>query len=76
MTALAMYWLRRPAYPLWVLAQGAVLAGWILCQVLLLRTVVELHYIMGATGLLLLLLLLCGWQLWRLQQPRALSDGR
>lgn len=68
--ALATYWLHRPAYPLWVLAQGAILAGWILCQIALIRIVVELHYIMGGTGLALML---CGWWLWRHRQAGEVS---
>ena len=38
-----------------VIAQGIVLCGWILAQILFLRTVIYLHIIMGATGILLII---------------------
>lgn len=55
----------RWRYPLLVMLQGAVLTGWIVIQVLLLQMVYFLHFIMGGTGLLLLL---CGLLLQRQRQ--------
>ncbi len=47
-------------YPLYVFAQGVILTIWILVQVLLIRTVIGLHFIMGGIGIMLMI---CGWQL-------------
>lgn len=38
-----------------IMAQGAILIGWIIIQMLLIRTVYFLHYLLGGTGILLLL---------------------
>jgi branched-subunit amino acid transport protein AzlD len=50
-------------YPWYVMAQGAVLTGWIVIQVLMIRTVEGLHLLMGGVGITLLL---CGIALLRL----------
>lgn len=46
-----------------VMIQGAILIGWIQIQILMIKTIVHLHIIMGLTGFLLLL---CGWMLHRI----------
>lgn len=42
-------------YPWLIMAQGAILAGWIVIQMLLIQTVYFLHYVMGGTGITLLI---------------------
>jgi len=44
---------RRPGYGWWVAAQGCVLLGWLVVEVLMLRLVVWPHYLYGAVGLVL-----------------------
>ena len=51
---------RARAYGWWVAFQGCVLFGWITVEVVLLRTVVWLHYVYWGLGLLLIG---CGWTL-------------
>jgi len=43
-------------YPWFIIAQGAILTGWIIIQMLLIRTVHFFHYIMGGMGLALIIL--------------------
>ena len=50
--------LNRKTYPFGVMAQGVILTGWIVIQMLLVQTVYFLHIVMGSTGLLLILI---GW---------------
>jgi hypothetical protein len=45
-------------YPAYVIIQGVLLGGWILVQVIMVRTVVGLHFLFGGIAMLLLLL---GW---------------
>ena len=47
-------------YPLFILAQGAILVGWIVIQVMMLRTIVPLHLVMLLVGVILVV---CGWRL-------------
>lgn len=47
--------LNHRMYPWLIMAQGAILAGWIVIQMLLIQTVNLLHYIMGGTGIALLI---------------------
>ncbi len=47
-------------YPLYFFAQGAILTGWIVIQILLIRTIIGLHFVMGGIGILLMI---CGWLL-------------
>lgn len=47
-----------------IIAQGLMLTGWIVIQMFLIRTVFFLHYVMGGTGFLLIIL---GWLLSRLK---------
>lgn len=42
--------------PWFIIAQGAILTGWIIIQMLLIRTVHFFHYILGGTGLALIIL--------------------
>ena len=49
----------RNLYASWlVLAQGAILTGWIFIQVLLVQTIHPLHIIMGSVGIALIVV---GW---------------
>lgn len=41
-----------------VIAQGIILTGWIIIQILLIRTIFFLHFILGGVGILLIIL---GW---------------
>jgi hypothetical protein len=41
-----------------VLAQGAILTGWIIIQILLIQTIYPLHIIMGSVGIALIVI---GW---------------
>jgi hypothetical protein len=50
----------RRGYGWWVAFQGCMLFGWITIEVILLRTVVWLHYVYWALGLILIA---CGWAL-------------
>jgi hypothetical protein len=52
--------LRTRSYGLWVAFQGCVLFGWITIEVILLRTVVWLHYVYWG---LALILIASGWVL-------------
>jgi hypothetical protein len=47
-------------YPVLIIGQGVILTGWIVIQVLMIRTVVGLHLLMGVVGLVLIL---SGWRL-------------
>jgi hypothetical protein len=38
------------------MVQGAILCGWIIIQMLLIRTIYFLHFILGGTGLALIIL--------------------
>lgn len=50
--------LKRKNYPLLVIAQGIILTGWIIIQILLIQTVYFLHIILGAVGIALIV---SGW---------------
>ncbi len=52
----------RRGYGWWIGFQGCVLFGWITIEVILLRTIVWLHYVYWG---LALLLIACGWALRR-----------
>jgi hypothetical protein len=41
-----------------IIAQGIILTGWIIIQILLIRVIFILHFILGAVGILLIIL---GW---------------
>jgi hypothetical protein len=56
----ATAFLNRKIYPRLIIAQGMVLIGWIAIQIGMIRTINKLHFIMGITGILLIL---CGCQL-------------
>jgi len=53
---------RGRGYGLWTAFQGCVLFGWISIEVVMLRTIVWLHYVYWGLGLLLIA---CGWALRR-----------
>jgi len=50
--------LNRRNYPLFVIAQGMILTGWIIIQVFLIQTIHLLHIFLGSIGMLLIIL---GW---------------
>jgi hypothetical protein len=52
----------KRGYGWWIGFQGCMLFGWITIEVILLRTVVWLHYVYWA---LALVLIASGWALWR-----------
>lgn len=52
----------KRGYGSWTAFQGCMIFGWITIEVLLLRTVVWLHYVYWALGLVLIA---CGWALRR-----------
>lgn len=41
-----------------IAAQGAILGGWIVIQVIMIRTIAILHFVFGGIGLVLII---CGW---------------
>jgi len=41
-----------------IIAQGIILTGWIIIQILLIRTIFALHFILGGVGIFLIIL---GW---------------
>jgi hypothetical protein len=49
-------------YPWLVIAQGAILTGWILIQILLIQTIYFLHFICISVGIVLIV---AGWMLVR-----------
>ncbi|MCU0359311.1 MAG: hypothetical protein MUF75_01130 [Bacteroidia bacterium] len=55
----------KPGSGLFVLAQGALLSGWILIQVVMLQMVYFLHYTLGGVGFALML---SGYLLWKRQK--------
>jgi hypothetical protein len=59
---LAMAIFCKRGYGWWIGFQGCLLFGWITIEVILLRTVVWLHYVYWA---LALILISSGWVLWR-----------
>lgn len=44
-------------YPIYIIGQGLILFGWIIIQMLLIRTINVLHFIMGSVGIALIV---CG----------------
>jgi hypothetical protein len=52
--ALAAMLLKVNNYAWLVMAEGAILTGWIVIQMLMIQTVYFLHYVMGGTGLALI----------------------
>lgn len=45
-------------YTLFVVAQGIILTGWIIIQIILIKTIFFLHYILGGIGIILIII---GW---------------
>lgn len=62
LTAMALRYRRAP---LLIVAQGMILCGWIVIQIALVHMTYYLHFVMGATGVLLIA---CGAGLLRLQK--------
>jgi hypothetical protein len=58
MFVLATLLLNLRNYHRFVLAQGVILVGWIVIQILLIQTIYFLHGILGAVGIALIIL---GW---------------
>ncbi len=58
--ALALVLRRTTRYGWWIAAQGCVIGGWITVQVLMIRTVIWMHYVYWAIALILIV---CGWLL-------------
>ncbi len=56
---------RSKSYAKLIIAQGAVLTGWIVSQIMLVRMIYFLHFVMGAVGLALIL---CGILLRKYQE--------
>ncbi|MBL7889264.1 MAG: hypothetical protein JNL24_06905 [Bacteroidia bacterium] len=54
----------NPKAALMVMAQGIILIGWIIIQVLMLQMTDALHYIMGTVGLMLLV---CGYWMYKVR---------
>ena len=48
-----MTWKKRPGYPLFVVGQGIVLAGWLIVEIIMLQVIVNLHYFYGVIALIL-----------------------
>ena len=44
-----------PNYSLYIMAEGMLLCGWIAIQILMIKMVIPLHWIMGGTGVLLVI---------------------
>jgi hypothetical protein len=61
---------RHRLYPWFVIAQGMILSGWIIIQMLMVRSVVGIQLLFGSIGLLLILL---GWALIRTAKVRQIS---
>jgi len=57
---------RTRGYGWWIALQGCVLFGWITIEVIMLRTVVWLHYVYWG---LALVLIACGWALRHQAKP-------
>jgi hypothetical protein len=57
---------RRRGFAWWTAFQGFVLFGWITIEVIMLRTVIWLHYVYWG---LALLLIACGWALHNQAKP-------
>lgn len=58
--------LKTPHFKCYILAQGCILLGWLFIQVLLIKMLFFLHYVMGAVGLLLVI---CGVLLFWYHKP-------
>jgi hypothetical protein len=58
LSAFALYKViqKKDSFEKWIMAQGAVLTGWILIQMFMIQMVFFLHYVMGGTGILLVAL--------------------
>lgn len=62
--ALVFVFLNHPKRSVLVIGQGLVLCGWIVIQIIMIRQLNPLHYILFSTGALLIFF---GWQLGRIK---------
>lgn len=53
-------------YPVLIMTQGAILTGWIVIQMALIRTVDFLHVLFGSIGIVLFIL---GWMVFQYRRP-------
>lgn len=60
-------WLKYRHSAWLIMAQGVLLSGWIIVQVVMIQTVVALHFIMGFIGIALFL---TGWALLKIIRPQ------
>lgn len=58
-------WRRYPGYAGFITAQGIVLAGWLLVEIVMLQVIVNLHYVYGVVALILVC---CGLRLQKLEK--------
>ncbi len=66
--------LKLKQYPWLVIAQGAILTGWILIQILLIQTIYFLHFICVSVGIVLIMV---GWILVRYsRKPIVITEAR
>lgn len=61
---------KSPKFPWLVMAQGVILCGWIVIQILLIQTVYYLHFVLGAVGLALIII---GWMIYRTNSQKSNS---
>jgi hypothetical protein len=60
--ACMVFWVKW--FPWFVIVQGAILSGWIVIQMIMIREVYYLHWVMGGTGVLLMVF---GWVFVRME---------
>lgn len=66
--------LKHKNYPWLVMAQGAILTGWIVIQILLIQTIYFLHIILGSVGIALIVLGIFELQLERRERTSILIE--
>lgn len=71
LSILIALWLKYRHFALLIMMQGVILTGWILIQVLLIQTIIPLHFIMGAVGIALFIV---GWALLKTNQTELKSS--
>lgn len=72
LVVLAALWLRYGYSGSLIMIQGTILTGWILIQILMIRTIIPLHWIMGAIGLALFV---SGWTLMKMNLIESKNHG-
>lgn len=53
--ALITVLIKTPKYPLLIIAQGAILTGWIVIQIFLIQSLNGFHFLFGGMGLLMII---------------------